>query len=557
MSVGVSNRSWGRAIVAGLRRAGVGRFFLSPGARSAPLAAALGELGDDVTVHYDERGMAFAALGWAMATGRPAVCLSTSGSAVANLLPACVEASHSGLPLIFLTADRPASLRGTGANQTILQPGIFGAFVRWSVDLPCSEDASQDFGLSGVLRAAVGCATGDNPGPVHVNVPFREPLLDGDEARALDVSDALPVPPAVDFVLPGDFDFRGFAEARGAVVIGRLAAWEQGEAVDAVRLGAALGWPVFADALSGARLMPGVIRHADWILRRDGVPEPERVLHFGGSLISKRVALWLASCKGRDCVQVRRFPLRLDPWGQAPMLIQAGVAEFCRAVQEELRPALGSAWRQDWASADGAVARVLAQHLDGMGPITEPQVSRSVAKTGVPVFLGNSMPVRDFDSCVDANAERTVRLFGNRGASGIDGNIAAIAGVAIGVQEPVVAVLGDLAALHDLNSLPLLSGLPVTLVIINNGGGGIFRFLNLPVEECLLETPHSWNFRHAAAQFGIEYHLVASRGELEARLCEGAGGPRVLECPTDRESNYKLHTAIAAACLLLDLRWTK
>jgi 2-succinyl-5-enolpyruvyl-6-hydroxy-3-cyclohexene-1-carboxylate synthase len=121
----------------------------------------------------------------------------------------------------------------------------------------------------------------------------------------------------------------------------------------------------------------------------------------------------------------------------------------------------------------------------------------------------------------------------------------------------VVAVLGDLAALHDLNSLPLLSGLPVTLVIINNGGGGIFRFLNLPVEECLLETPHSWNFRHAAAQFGIEYHLVASRGELEARLCEGARGPRVLECPTDRESNHKLHTAIAAACLLLDLRWTK
>ena len=165
------------------------------------------------------------------------------------------------------------------------------------------------------------------------------------------------------------------------------------------------------------------------------------------------------------------------------------------------------------------------------------------------------MPIRDFDSCVAAVSNDVVNVFANRGASGIDGNIATVAGLALGCASPLLAVMGDLAALHDLNSLPLLQGLPVTLVIINNGGGGIFRFLPIDVEERLMETPHAWEFRGAAKQFGMEYHQVASLSELRRLLAERHVAPRILECRTDRAENHALHLRIAEACRALSLSW--
>jgi 2-succinyl-5-enolpyruvyl-6-hydroxy-3-cyclohexene-1-carboxylate synthase len=165
------------------------------------------------------------------------------------------------------------------------------------------------------------------------------------------------------------------------------------------------------------------------------------------------------------------------------------------------------------------------------------------------------MPIRDFDSCVAAVSNDVVNVFANRGASGIDGNIATVAGLALGCASPLLAVMGDLAALHDLNSLPLLQGLPVTLVIINNGGGGIFRFLPINVDERLMETPHAWGFRGAAQQFGMEYHQVASLSELRGLLAERHVAPRILECRTDRKDNHALHLRIAEACRALSLSW--
>jgi 2-succinyl-5-enolpyruvyl-6-hydroxy-3-cyclohexene-1-carboxylate synthase len=557
MSGVASNRAWGHLLVDGLRQLGVDRFFLSPGARSAPLAAALS--GRNVTTHYDERGMAFAALGWAMATGRPAVCVTTSGSAVANLLPACVEAFHSNVPLIFLTADRPPELRGTGANQTIHQPGLFGGFVRYAADLACAQDVGAVSRLSNVLSQVVAIAMGPDLGPVHLNVPIREPLLESGVAAVDEKIEFSRVANSFPFDWPSDFDFQRFASGRGVLVIGRLPLGEQDRVGAILDLAKNLGWPVLADAVSGARLRPGIIRHADWILQRHDVPPPERVLHFGGALVSKRIGKWLSACRGADCLQVRMFPERLDPWEQHPVFIRAGIQPFCESLESIVMPMDANTWIESWRRADGVVGATIEAELSTDDALTEPAILRALAdvaaETNWPVFLGNSMPIRDFDSCVAAVSNDVVNVFANRGASGIDGNIATVAGLALGCASPLLAVMGDLAALHDLNSLPLLQGLPVTLVIINNGGGGIFRFLPIDVEERLLETPHAWGFRGAAQQFGMEYHQVASLLELRKLLAERHVAPRILECRTDRGDNHALHLRIAKACRALSLSW--
>ena len=557
MSGVTSNRAWGQMLIDGLCQLGADRFFLSPGARSAPLAAAL--RGRNVTTHYDERGMAFAALGWAMATGRPAVCVTTSGSAVANLLPACVEAFHSNVPLIFLTADRPPELRGTGANQTIHQPGLFGGFVRYAVDLPCAQDAEAVSCLDHELSKAVAAATDLQPGPVHLNAPIREPLLESVGAP-LDGRMEISIPSALSALdWPVDFDFQNFASGRGVVVIGRLPVGEQGKVDAILDLAKNLGWPVLADAASGARLRAGIIRHADWILQRHDVPAPQRVLYFGGALVSKRIGKWLSACRGKDCVQVRLFPERLDPWEQHPVFIRAGIQEFCVSLKPFALPTVADTWMESWRRADLGVGATIEAELPADDVVGEPSILRTLAdiaaETNSPLFLGNSMPIRDFDSSADAVSSGLVNVFSNRGASGIDGNIATVAGLALGSASPLLAVMGDLAALHDLNSLPLLQGLPVTLLIINNGGGGIFRFLPIDVEERLLETPHEWEFRAAAQQFGIEYHQVVSLSELRSLLSRPPAAPRILECRTDRSENHALHLRITEACRALQLSW--
>jgi len=548
MTSGWSNRSWGRAIVCGLQKLGAGRFFLSPGARGSALVAAVAEEGIDATVHYDERGMSFAALGWAMSTGRPAVCITTSGSAVANLLPACVEAFHSGIPLIFVTADRPPELRGTGANQTIHQPGIFGSFVRAQVDLPCPGDLNQ---LPAILENLAASATGENPGPVHLNVPFPEPVLPEGEAEDF----PLPKPRRLESTkssldLPSSF----FNSPHGVILVGRLPLAEQPFAALLLQLSERLGWPLIADALSGARLLPGVIGHADWILQSRNVPAPERVLHFGGSLVSKRLGEWMTPCRSENYLQVRRFPENLDPWSQSPAVLRAEIPEFLDSLSIDARPG----WRDTWHEANHAAAEILSEVLE-TNKLSEPSIARAVASSSSLLFLGNSMPVRDFNSCADFQSPNPTQILGNRGASGIDGNIATIAGISSGSGKPVIALLGDLTVLHDLNSLALLRGESVTLVVVNNDGGGIFRFLPLgirPAErERFWEAPHGMDFAHAAAQFGIEYHRPADIPALAKLLSETPPRPRLIECRTDRAANHALHLEISRRISQREWKW--
>ena len=562
MKKGVSNLDWGHAIVEALVAMGAERFFISPGARSSAIVAALAKkYQDDLTIHYDERGMSFAALGWAMATGKPAVCVTTSGSAVANLLPACVEASHSGVPLIFLTSDRPPELRGTGANQAIDQRGIFGGFVRYAMDLPCPEDAESIQDLLMPLRASVDFCAGSNPGPVQLNVPFREPLLPP-ETPAFDQEfpSARTKSPSSESTIQAPLSF--FDTDKGAILIGRLLAQEQKEVIAAVELGARLGWPVFADALSGARLLHGVIGHADWILQRKDIPSPEKVLHFGGSLVSKRLGIWASNCKGTNYLQVRRSPLPLDPWNQSPTCITAGIKEFIEQIPSVVFKA-DSPFQCDWRKANQAVNDILAAHGGEPHELSEPAIARIVGEfsssTGTPVFLGNSMPVRDFDSSAPCSSRKPVPVYGNRGASGIDGNVATLAGVAMATQAPVIAIIGDLTLLHDLNSLALVRNLPLKLIVVNNDGGGIFQFLPLAIDaatrEEFWETPHGFEFQAAAEQYAIGYQKITTPIELRVALALPSNGPVILECQTNRHDNHTLHLQIADEVRRLPSVW--
>jgi 2-succinyl-5-enolpyruvyl-6-hydroxy-3-cyclohexene-1-carboxylate synthase len=526
--------------------------------------AAVAEEGIDCTIHYDERGMSFAALGWAMATGCPAVCITTSGSAVANLLPACVEAFHSNVPLIFLTADRPPELRGTGANQTIHQPGIFSSFVRAEVDLPCPGNLDS---LPAILENLVAAATGQNSGPVQLNVPFAEPVLpdllaDGESVPSEEGSAcqswigviSKASPDLTSRSLLGHF----FDSPYGVILVGRLPLSEQPDAALLLDLSSRLGWPLIADALSGARLLPGVIGHADWILQSRNVPASERILHFGESLVSKRLGEWMASCRGANYLQVRRFPERLDPWHQSPTLLRAGIPEFLDSLQ--IQPQSG--WRDVWLEANRAVSEILAEALVGPA-LTEPAIARAVADAANSsiLFLGNSMPVRYFNSCVDSQSSAPIQILGNRGASGIDGNIATIAGISSGSGKPVTALVGDLTLLHDLNSLALLRGEPVSLVVVNNDGGGIFQFLPLGIDpaerERFWETPHGMDFSNAAAQFGLEYHQPADLAELAELLSQPPLRARLIECRTDRAANHALHLEIARKVATREWKWTR
>jgi 2-succinyl-5-enolpyruvyl-6-hydroxy-3-cyclohexene-1-carboxylate synthase len=524
--------------------------------------AAVAEEGIDSTIHYDERGMAFAALGWAMATGRPAVCITTSGSAVANLLPACVEAFHSNVPLIFVTADRPPELRGTGANQTIHQPGIFSSFVRAEVGLPCPDDLAT---LPAILENIYAAATSENPGPVHLNVPFPEPVLPdlladgesvpGEEGSACQsrigvISKASP--DLTSRSLLGHF----FDSPYGVILVGRLPLAEQPDAALLLELSKRLGWPLIADALSGARQLPGVIGHADWILQSRNLPAPERILHFGGSLVSKRLGEWMLNCCGEDYLQVRHFPERLDPWHQSPTLLRAGITEFLDFF--EIQPQSG--WRDVWLEANRAVSEILAEVLD-TNQLSEPAIARAVSANSSLLFLGNSMPIRDFNSCVETNSPVFTQILGNRGASGIDGNIATIAGISSGSGKPVTALIGDLTLLHDLNSLGLLRGEPVSLVVVNNDGGGIFQFLPLGIDpaerERFWETPHGMNFSNAAAQFGLEYHRPTDMAELAELLSQSPLRARLIECRTNRTANHALHLEIARKVATREWKWTR
>ncbi|MDR3439488.1 2-succinyl-5-enolpyruvyl-6-hydroxy-3-cyclohexene-1-carboxylic-acid synthase [Telmatospirillum sp.] len=547
-SQGSINTGWATALIAGLAAAGVSRVVISPGSRSTPLAlACLRHPSLSCRVLLDERVAGFYALGLAKAEAGPVVLICTSGSAITNWHPAVAEADMARLPLILLTADRPPELQDCGANQTIAQPGAFGPHLRALHSLPPAEPESG--WLAGLAARAVSQSRWPLPGPVQINVPFREPLL-AKEPPAVPVAGLSPavvlpqlVPPVAALAdLAGRFNGR-----RGVIIAGA----EPLPAEPMARLAGALDWPVFADPLSGLRFgghdLSHVLARAD-IFLRGRLPAPDYVLRFGAFPVSKPTALWLKASGATQVVVSpdSRWP---DPSRQASLLFHADPAAFAEALAPMIAAPAPDGWFSTFHQAETAAGDLVVRSAPVEASVIA-AVLRSLPDDSL-LFVGNSMPVRDVDS-FSGTAVRRVTVLCNRGTSGIDGNLASFFGaVASGRFSAAVALVGDLTFLHDIGGLAAGQGLQAVVCVLDNGGGTIFGHLpqaDLPEFEAGWLTPQNADLAAAAALWKHSYRKVAPEG-LDAALAEVtvASGVTILHLQIDRAASIADHRALAAA----------
>ena len=573
------NHLWTTLLIEELVRNGVDTFCVAPGSRSAPLSVAVARHDRArCIVHHDERGAAFHALGYARGSGVPAAVVTTSGSALANVWPAVVEASLANVPLLVLSADRPPELQDAGANQTMDQIGFFGYFVRWSANLPCPSTSVDPAVVLTTVDQAVSRCRAPAGGAVHVNCMFREPLAPSDQGVCYDAY----LDPVRGWcengraytryedpsVLPARGSLAEVAELvhrspHGLLVAGRLTSAAARRAV--VGLAEALGWPLLPDVTSGLRLDAKprtIVPYHDVLLASEAFMRGHRVrtvLHVGGRLTSRRLADHLHAARPDEYVVVDDRPDRQDPIHRVTRRFRLPVATFCEALADLVDDAGDADWLAGWQEASSRVGRTFAAELSRREPLDEPGVAWLVSRrigAGEGLFLASSMPVRDMDVFGCPRPE-PAEVDANRGASGIDGTIASATGFARGLGRPVTLVVGDIAFLHDLNSLRLVHALevPMVIVLLNNDGGGIFSFLPIAghpdVFERCFGTPHGMTFEHAASLFGLDYARPASGDEF-VRAYEGARrrtGATLIEVQTRRQDNYDLHASLRSAAL--------
>ena len=551
-----------RVLVDEAIRCGVTDVCLSPGSRSAPLALTVAER-PELTVHVilDERSAAFFAIGIAKASGVPALLICTSGTAVANYLPAIHEARRAGVAMLILTADRPPELRGTGANQTTDQIKIFGDAVLSFVEMGAPEplETSNMYWRS-VAARAFATATGAHPGPVHLNVAFREPLVPTDDGGAFPFGlegrangapwhRELRSPAGI----PREVVERIEGAKRGLIVAGHL---ETGGS-EVAELAEALGWPLVAEATSNARRAGQSIDHYDLILGSDRFTDshiPDLVLSFGSVGLSKTLARLLGKAPQ---ILVGASDTWLDAGRTAELRLSIPAGDFCSALGEAgIGSSVAEGWRESWSDA-ALTARGVIEEASTKSRLSEPQAARTLlaeSPNGAHIIVGASMPIRDVDNF--SAARQDVRLFANRGLNGIDGFISTALGIASSTGTSTYALCGDLTFLHDQGALlhAAQRGVDLTIVLVNNDGGGIFSFLpqaQFPEHfETVFGTPQAVDIALLCRAHGITHVSVDDRDGFTSCLAP-APGIRVVELRTDRAENVRLHeqlrSSVAAA----------
>jgi 2-succinyl-5-enolpyruvyl-6-hydroxy-3-cyclohexene-1-carboxylate synthase len=555
-----------------LIRCGLREVVLAPGSRSTPLAMAFYEAARQrrlrLHVRIDERSASFTALGLAKASRLPVAVLCTSGTAAANFHPAVIEADESGVPLVVLTADRPAELRGIGANQAIDQIKLYGAAVRWFCEagLPEARPGAAGYWRSLACQAWALAAgrVGGLPGPVHLNLPFREPLVPDGNDEWLEGAETLDG-------RPGGQPWTRFTgqdaaghqlelpwTERGVVVCGD----GDYDARSLVELAGRAGWPVLAEPSSGARHGPAALSAYQYLL---AAPEfvrahqPDLIVSAGRPGLSRPQLAFLRSGpaspgsaspgSARRHVVVAQGPGR---WAD-PQRAATDVAGALRLTGTPGGTGSPGGWLDGWQQADEAARRAVDAVLDEDESLTEPRLARDLASAlpeGALLWCGSSQPVRDIDCALLPRAD--LRVLASRGTSGIDGTTSSAIGAALAHGGPAVAVIGDLTFLHDAAGLALGPDEPrpdLCLVVVNNDGGGIFSALEQaafpgPFER-LFGTPHGTGLDHLAAAFGLPYQRLERPGDLTKAL-QGTG-LRMVEAQTSRTENTELRVRLRAA----------
>ena len=535
-----------------LVRGGMRHACVSPGSRSTPIAVALARRQDvEVHVHLDERASAFFALGIAKATGMPVAVACTSGTAAANFFPAVVEASQARVPLVVLTADRPPRLRGTGANQTIDQVDLYGKYVRLFVDAPVPAEDDDATDWRGIGLQAVSAALDPTRGPVHVNLPFEEPLMPEDASTSATTFESIARAARIEDVRRADLNRadREFASEHGVILIGSMPE----PPTNVLALGHHLGWPILAEPISRGRV-PGVLTAGQALVSSEAFMRalsPDVVLQVGATPTTRatqRLALDVP-----QLVVVDDYHPDPDPEGRSWRL-EIDPEVFARALIDRFDPRPTNAWAEGWFHADGLAQQTIDGLYDSWDEPYEGRVARDLAAAipdGATLVVGSSMPIRDLDY---AMAPRDgLRVLANRGASGIDGFVSTVLGVAAS-GAPTYALCGDLTLLHDAGSLlwSAQRGLDAVFVVPNNDGGGVFSFLPqraLPEHEELFTTPHGLDLGALCTAAGAGHTRIARADELipAVERAAAAGGVHVVEVPSDRERNVERHAEVQAA----------
>ena len=551
-----------QALAQELARCGMRHAVTCPGSRNAPLILALAQQeGIECVSVIDERSAGYMALGMAKASGRPVAVTCTSGTAAANLHPAVAEAREARVPLLVLTADRPPELRDVGAGQAIDQLRLYGTSAKWFVEVG-SHEPGRD---SAVHHRALACraywtAAGGRPGPVHMNFPLREPLapvpeeLDPEPWTGREDgrpwAELLEHPPAP---LGGDVQRladRVAAAPRGAVVCGPTA---EEVAEPAARLAAAAGWPLLAEPASGVRCgqhdRSHVVAHYDVLLRDErfsAAQAPELVVRVGDTPTSKPLRSWLA---GAPQVVVDPHGAWHEPTRAAELFLHAAAGPACDALAAalELRGhERDPSWLASWCEADALVPAALAEAPDPFEPKALAALEPALPEDAL-LWVSSSMPVRDVEAFFPSSP-KPLRFLANRGANGIDGVVSSAAGAALAGGRPTYLVTGDLALLYDVGGLLAArrAGAELTIVCLNNGGGGIFDFLPVAdhADRSLYEqhvaTPAGVELERVAALAGLRHSIAATPDEVR----QAASRPGLVEVRTDRRTNVEEHRRV-------------
>jgi 2-succinyl-5-enolpyruvyl-6-hydroxy-3-cyclohexene-1-carboxylate synthase len=571
-----ANTALASAFAEELERGGLRRAVISPGSRSTPLAVALWRAPEiEVTVVLDERSAGYFALGAAQASNRPVALLCTSGTAAANYHPAVCEADESAIGLLVLTADRPPELRGIGAGQTIDQVALFGSAVRWfcEVGTHTADDAGLLHFRSTACRALAAARGEVRPGPVHLNLPWREPLapiavpgavtaadplaLEGRGNRPLTAVTGIDREPT-EFLLEEVAGHIGDAIS-GVIVAGRQLDPELREPL--AHLARASGFPILAEPTSQLRCGPHdrsrVITAYDLLLREEHFATsvvPDLVLRFGEMPTSRPLREWLAG-SGAEEIAIDPTAGWNEPSRRAAAILRADPTEFAAGWARRVEGLDGSERPapEPWLAAERAARDALASELAD-APISEPALHLALGRAhgdGDLVYTASSMPIRDQEAFLGAEGT-DVRFLCNRGANGIDGLISSGIGAAHASGRPTTILTGDLGLLHDLGGLAALRevSVPVRILTIDNDGGGIFHFL--PQQEALsgaefealLGTPRGIDVAKAAALFDLPHRHLESLAELPQALAAGTG---LISVRTERHANVALHRRLAEA----------
>jgi 2-succinyl-5-enolpyruvyl-6-hydroxy-3-cyclohexene-1-carboxylate synthase len=562
-----------RAFVEELARSGMRAACTSPGSRSAPLALTLArEPRLRCFSHVDERCAGFFALGLAKASGLPVAVTCTSGTAAAELLPAAIEAHEARVPLLLLTADRPPELRENGAGQAIDQLKLFGTAAKWFFEVGTQEATPERLRWIRTLACRAYATTLEGrPGVVHLNFPLREPLVT-DEPLGDDASGRADGGPFARRRREDHYSAEEDIETtrhligsagRGVLIAGRDERgdldWSPG--VGAAKFAAALGWPLLADPMSNARRGPAAVAHYDALLREQAFVEslePDLVLRVGDLPVSKPLRTWLDGLTGVQQVAFDPDAAWQDPASVLSHSLQIDHGSVLETLSEGSLPATAEGWLAQWRSADERAAEAIRGVLSESG-LSEPVVASELGvllPEDATLFVASSMPVRDIETFWPAR-EDPPRVLCNRGANGIDGIVSSAFGAAAADRGPVVLLIGDVALAHDIGGLLAAKRLELklTIVLLDNGGGGIFDFLPVAENELAREqniytrhisTPTGLDFADAAKLYGLGHERAEDVPGFRAALERALDSEHscIVEVRSEREANVTLHRRV-------------